>query len=80
MLSHQAIMYMGGNMAELRNITPDDVFYNIAPLSHVIGLGAMLTTAIWAGGTTELVTPVSPRQFRGCAQGQPYHLCDGCPD
>lgn len=63
MLSHQSIMYMGGNMAELRNITPDDVFYNIAPLSHVIGLGAMLTTAIWAGGTTELVTQFRPDNF-----------------
>ncbi|MGL5166207.1 MAG: class I adenylate-forming enzyme family protein [Afipia sp.] len=63
MLSHQAIMYMGGNMAELRNITPDDVFYNITPVSHVIGLGAMLTTAIWAGGTTELVTQFRPDNF-----------------
>ncbi len=63
MLSHQAVMYMGGNMAELRKITPDDMFYNIAPLSHVIGLGAMLTTAIWAGGTTELVTQFRPDNF-----------------
>jgi len=62
-LSHQAIMYMGGNMAELRKITPDDMFYNIAPLSHVIGLGAMLTTAIWAGGTTELVPQFRPDNF-----------------
>ncbi|MFY0100077.1 AMP-binding protein, partial [Acinetobacter baumannii] len=52
-----------GNMAELRKITPDDIFYNIAPLSHVIGLGAMLTTAIWAGGTTELVTQFRPDNF-----------------
>jgi acyl-CoA synthetase (AMP-forming)/AMP-acid ligase II len=63
MLSHQAIMYMGGNMAELRDITPNDVFYNITPVSHVIGLGAMLTTAIWAGGTTELVTQFRPENF-----------------
>jgi acyl-CoA synthetase (AMP-forming)/AMP-acid ligase II len=62
-LSHQSIMYMGGNMAELRKITPDDMFYNIAPLSHVIGLGAMLTTAIWAGGTTELVAQFRPDNF-----------------
>ncbi|QDW39899.1 acyl--CoA ligase [Bradyrhizobium sp. KBS0727] len=63
MLSHQAIMYMGANMAELRNITPDDTFYNITPVSHVIGLGAMLTTAIWAGGTTELVSQFRPDNF-----------------
>ena len=63
MLSHQAIMYMGGNMAELRDITPDDMFYNITPVSHVIGLGAMLTTAIWAGGTTELVSQFRPDNF-----------------
>ncbi|KIZ40759.1 hypothetical protein OO17_16840 [Rhodopseudomonas palustris] len=63
MLSHQAIMYMGGNMAELRNITASDVFYNITPVSHVIGLGAMLTTAIWAGGTSELVAQFSAANF-----------------
>jgi acyl-CoA synthetase (AMP-forming)/AMP-acid ligase II len=62
-LSHQAIMYMGGNMAELRNITTDDIFYNIAPVSHVIGIGAMLTTAIWAGGTTELVAQFRADKF-----------------
>lgn len=63
MLSHQAIMYMGGNMAVLRNITPDDKFYTMAPLSHVIGVGGMLTTAIWAGATTELVTQFRPETF-----------------
>lgn len=63
MLSHQAIMYMGGNMAVLRDIKPDDRFYNMTPVSHVIGVGGMLTTAIWAGATTELVTRFQPETF-----------------
>lgn len=79
MLSHQAIMYMGGNMAKLRNITPDDVFYNIAPLSHVIGLGAMLTTAIWAGGTTELVTQFRPDNFAAALKADRITYVMGVP-
>ena len=79
MLSHQAIMYMGGNMAKLRNITPDDVFYNIAPLSHVIGLGAMLTTAIWAGGTTELVTQFRPDHFVAALKANSITYVMGVP-
>jgi acyl-CoA synthetase (AMP-forming)/AMP-acid ligase II len=79
MLSHQAIMYMGGNMAELRKITPDDMFYNIAPLSHVIGLGAMLTTAIWAGGTTELVTQFRPDNFVAALQANRISYVMGVP-
>jgi acyl-CoA synthetase (AMP-forming)/AMP-acid ligase II len=79
MLSHQAIMYMGGNMAELRKITPDDMFYNIAPLSHVIGFGAMLTTAIWAGGTTELVTQFRPDNFVAALQANRISYVMGVP-
>lgn len=79
MLSHQAIMYMGGNMAELRKITSDDMFYNIAPLSHVIGLGAMLTTAIWAGGTTELVTQFRPDNFVAALQANRITYVMGVP-
>lgn len=79
MLSHQAIMYMGGNMAELRNITPDDVFYNITPVSHVIGLGAMLTTAIWAGGTTELVTQFRPDNFVAALKADRISYIMGVP-
>lgn len=54
MLSHQALMYMGANMAELRNFTSKDCLYNSSPISHVIGLGTVLLTAFSAGGSVEI--------------------------
>ena len=63
MLSHQALIYMGANMAELRKITGDDVFYNSSPVSHAIGLGTVLMTAFWAGASAELVARFTPQHF-----------------
>jgi long-chain acyl-CoA synthetase len=62
-LSHQALIYMGANMAELRKITCGDTFYNSSPISHAIGLGTVLMTAFWAGASTELVARFSPGHF-----------------
>lgn len=55
MVSHQSLMYQGGNMVMLRNITQDDVLYNISPISHIIGLGTMLMTSLWAGASFEMM-------------------------
>jgi long-chain acyl-CoA synthetase len=63
MLSHQALLYMGANMAELRKVTSDDAFYNSSPISHAIGLGTILMTAFWAGARVELVPRFTPRHF-----------------
>ncbi|MBR0898913.1 AMP-binding protein [Bradyrhizobium tropiciagri] len=63
MVSHQALLYTGANMAELRKVTSDDAFYNASPLSHAIGLGTVLMTAFWAGASVELVTRFTPQHF-----------------
>jgi long-chain acyl-CoA synthetase len=65
MLSHQALLYMGANMAELRKVTSDDAFYNSSPVSHAIGLGTVLMTAFWAGAVVELVARFTPEHFIG---------------
>ncbi|MEH6477335.1 MAG: AMP-binding protein [Sneathiella sp.] len=54
MVSHQHLMYMGANMAELRNFTAEDCLYNSSPVSHVIGLGTVLLTAFCAGASVEI--------------------------
>src|SRR5882724_6545397 len=63
MLSHQALIYMGANMAQLRKITPADAFYNSSPISHAIGLGTVLMTAFWASASAELVSRFTPAHF-----------------
>lgn len=69
-VSHQALIYMGANMAKLRNITPDDVFYNSSPISHAIGLGTVLMTAFWAGASVELVGRFTPEHLVQAVQGE----------
>src|SRR5882757_5356059 len=68
MLSHQALLYMGANMAELRKVTSDDAFYNSSPVSHAIGLGTVLMTAFWAGAVVELVAKFTPEHFVSALQ------------
>lgn len=63
MLSHQAIMYMGANMAEIRGVTQSDCFYNCAPISHVIGLGVVLITAFSRGASVELAAVFDPAEM-----------------
>ncbi len=62
-VSHQALIYMGANMAEIRQINSDDVFYNSSPISHAIGLGTVLMTAFWAGASAELVSKFTAEHF-----------------
>jgi acyl-CoA synthetase (AMP-forming)/AMP-acid ligase II len=63
MLSHQALIYMGANMVDVRNVTADDAFYNSSPVSHAIGLGTVLMTAFWAGASAELVSRFTAQHF-----------------
>jgi len=60
MLSHQALMYMGANMALLRDFSPDDCLYNSSPISHIIGFGVVLLTAFWAGASCHLAPRFDP--------------------
>jgi long-chain acyl-CoA synthetase len=68
MLSHQSLLYMGANMAQLRKVTSDDAFYNSSPVSHAIGLGTVLMTAFWAGAVVELVARFTPEHFINALQ------------
>lgn len=63
MLSHQALIYMGANMVDVRKVTKEDSFYNSSPVSHAIGLGTVLMTAFWAGASAELVARFTAQHF-----------------
>lgn len=56
MVSHLGLLVMGANMAILREVRANDVFYNSSPISHSIGLGTVLMTAFWAGASARLVS------------------------
>jgi long-chain acyl-CoA synthetase len=79
MLSHQALIYMGANMAELRRITAADAFYNSSPISHAIGLGTVLMTAFWAGASAELVARFTPAHFVEALKAERITAITGVP-
>ncbi len=59
-MSHRGLIYMGSNMAQLRGINSADMLYNISPISHTIGLGAVLMTAFSVGACVELIGRFTP--------------------
>jgi long-chain acyl-CoA synthetase len=79
MLSHQALIYMGANMAQLRKITAADAFYNSSPISHAIGLGTVLMTAFWAGASAELVARFTPAHFVAALKDERITAVTGVP-
>lgn len=75
MLSHQAVMYMGATMAIYRGVRPSDCFYIVVPMGHVIGLGAALMAALWAGASVEPVARFDAGHLaRALAGGRVSHL------
>lgn len=69
MLSHQAVMYMGATMAIYRGVQAEDSFYIVVPLSHVIGLGAALMTALWVGASVEVTPRFNPEHLAKALAG-----------
>ncbi len=64
-MSHLGLIYMGLNMAQLRGINSQDLLYNISPISHTIGLGAVLMTAFSVGACVELIGRFTPAHLAG---------------
>jgi long-chain acyl-CoA synthetase len=72
-------MVLAGGTAMLRNMQPDDRLYNVAPMSHIIGLGGMLLAAIWAGATAELVAQFKPDHLAAAVQEDRVSYIMGVP-
>lgn len=62
MLSHRSILFVAASGGRIRNITPDDRFYAVMPLSHSVGLIPVLLCGLMHGATTHLVSRFNPAE------------------
>ncbi len=60
MLTHANLLFVAGNTARLRGITPADVVYAVLPLSHVYGLSSVLVGSLLGGAELRLVARYQP--------------------
>lgn len=60
MLSHGNLLYLGGMMVRLRELTHHDRVYGVLPITHVMGLVAVFGATLRAGAHLQLVPRFVP--------------------
>jgi acyl-CoA synthetase (AMP-forming)/AMP-acid ligase II len=56
MLTHQNLLYVAMVSGRLRGIQPGDRVYAVLPMSHVFGLSAVTSAALFAGACAQIAT------------------------
>jgi len=56
MLTHQNLLYVAMVSGRLRGIEPGDRIYAVLPMSHVFGLSAVTSAALFAGACAQIAT------------------------
>jgi long-chain acyl-CoA synthetase len=57
MLTHRNLLFIAAVSGRIRSLTPEDRLYGILPMSHIVGLSAVLLGTLFSGATLYL----SPR-------------------
>ena len=60
MLTHRNLLFLAEGAAKIRSLTPDDRFYGIMPMSHVVGLSVVLLGTLLSGATLYLSSRFDP--------------------
>jgi long-chain acyl-CoA synthetase len=64
MLSHRNLFFLAAGSAKVRNLTPEDRFYGILPMSHAVGLSVVLLGSLLSGATLYLSARFDPMNAR----------------
>ena len=64
MLTHRNLLFTASGSAKIRSLTPDDRIYGILPLSHIVGLSAVLLGTLLSGATLYLAPRFDPMAAR----------------
>ncbi len=62
MLSHRGILFVATSGGQVRQVTPDDRFYAVMPVSHGVGLVPVLLCALLYGASVYLVARFNPAE------------------
>ncbi len=62
MLSHRGVLFVAASGGRVRQVTPDDRFYAVMPISHGVGLVPVLLCALLHGASVYLVARFNPAE------------------
>ena len=64
MLTHRNLLFTATGSAKIRSLTAEDRMYGALPLSHIVGLSAVLLGTLLSGATLYLATRFDPMAAR----------------
>jgi long-chain acyl-CoA synthetase len=79
MLTHRNILFVAAISGRIRSLTPQDRLYGVMPLSHVVGLCAVLMGALFAGASLFLVPRLEPLMAAADIKKQGLTVVLGAP-
>lgn len=79
MLTHQNLMFIAYVSGKLRGIEAGDEIYCVLPMSHVFGLSAVSSSALFAGGCVHLVSRFSATEVLRAIADEPVKGFLGVP-
>jgi len=79
MLTHQNLMFIAYVSGKLRGIEAGDEIYCVLPMSHVFGLSAVSSSALFAGGCVHLVSRFSAAEVLRTLGDEPVKGFLGVP-
>jgi acyl-CoA synthetase (AMP-forming)/AMP-acid ligase II len=79
MLTHRNLLFMAAGSAEVRSLTPKDRLYGVLPMTHAVGLSAVLLGALIAGGSVYMTGRFDPMRARVEIEKNEITLLMGAP-
>jgi long-chain acyl-CoA synthetase len=79
MLTHRNMAFNAAVVARERRYAPADRVYGIAPLTHSLGLGAILLPTLYAGGVFEVVQRLDLRDLADAVTRRGVTVLNGPP-
>tara|TARA_R110002073_G_scaffold4917_17_gene31132 strand:- start:2861 stop:4411 length:1551 start_codon:yes stop_codon:yes gene_type:complete len=79
MLTHQNLMFIAYVSGKLRGIEAGDEIYCVLPMSHVFGLSAVSSSALFAGGCVHLVSRFDANEVLRAIADEPVKGFLGVP-
>jgi acyl-CoA synthetase (AMP-forming)/AMP-acid ligase II len=63
MLTHRNLLFNARVSGEMRRLTPQDRLYAVLPMSHIVGLSNILTSALMFGATVQVAPRHDPAEL-----------------
>lgn len=79
MLTHRNILFVAAGSARIRSLVPDDRFYGVLPISHVVGLSSVLVASLLSGATLYLAPRFDPVSARAALERDRITVLLGAP-